>query len=70
MWDIALFGLLILLIIGFLIIMPFLGKTWEVRIFNEAYNTNYTVWEWMFARETIRDYIGVGKKQRLGIELP
>ncbi len=28
----------------------------ELKIFNQSYNTNYTVWQWLCAEETIKDY--------------
>lgn len=59
----------ILLVIGGGVGIGILCQIPHVNVFNRAYDTNYTAWEWYFAEDTIRDYIGVGKVQRLNVGL-
>ena len=61
--------LLLLLVVG----LPMLGyeiiqKNTERKIFNKQYETEYSLKEWFFASDTIKDYLDVGAKQRIEIQ--
>lgn len=60
---------LILMLIFAILVLPFIIRAQEVKVFNRAYNTSYTTWEWLTSRKIIKDYIGVGEIKRYGIEL-
>jgi hypothetical protein len=55
----------VILIIGGVVGICAIFADTDVRIFNEAHSTHYTTWEWLCSSETIKDYMDLGKKNRL-----
>jgi hypothetical protein len=41
----------------------------EVKVYNSKYNTHYTPFEFLFARDTILDYTGEGKQQKINLKV-
>ena len=53
----------------FIIIFPiFIFQTsTELRLINKRYNANYTLVEFIFAGDTIKDYLNAGKQQTINL---
>lgn len=41
----------------------------EVRVFNKFNGTSYTAWQWFSADDTIKNYIGRGKIERVNAKI-
>jgi hypothetical protein len=61
--------ILTIIFLFMLVIPSFFGAKVEARLYNQKFNKNYTTWDFIFAGQTIKEFLNGGKQQTNNINL-
>lgn len=63
------FALMFIIILFGIPISNYYKATTEAKIYNSKYNTKYTAWDFILARDTILDYVEKGKQSKVNLDI-